>query len=926
MHILTRHGRLWAVLGWLSFMVGLGAGWLRAAGEQRAASAASPAAPAARRPLAILDGSSPWRVLYSLDAPWVATSQGTAEKKVAGPPTNGSKAPLRYMPLYPPKGWQSPDFDDSGWCRQQFLARYYNGESDVRAGGGGGNPSLCQISLRSKFTVTDPQAVKGLKLTLLYRGGVAVYLNGAELLRDHLPPGPIAAGAAAEAYPDKASLKAPGRPWHWYNDSKEIQSQGIYELRVRRVEDAAVPARLLRKGVNVIAVEIHAAPYPEFFAKAKASIDWGSAGLCELRLRGDGPEGLAANVVRPRGLQVWNVNLLEEVGESDWPDPHERRLQPIRLSGVRNGTFSGRVMLSSDEPITNLKASVSPLVSADGKRLPAAALRVRYGAFWGIGDSAPRDDALLEAAPAVAAVRRVPDLERRLDPKQRAAGGLPAALVPGAFQSVAVTATIPKDAAAASYAATLTVSADGLEKPVAVPVEVQVLDWTLPDPHDFSYWCGLIQSPESVAYGCEVPLWSQRHWELIGKSLSWIGQLGGKVLWLNLLAQTEYGNAESMVVWVKGPDGRYTHDFSRVRRYVELAVQHMGKPTFVVCGVWATAYQQDWAWWKKTHPLLTVRDPQTGKLEYADGPYPDSPEAVEFWKPVLLGIRDILKEHGLDERMVIGNASEAVPNKAVTGNIRQILPDVGWEAHRHPPTGGEWQEYEGGKVPVMYTTNIWGAWDCEDPAVNRPCGWKYNYPVPGGVRCWLNRDLHDGHGSVRFRWMAEQSLLAGRPGNGQIGADFWAPKAPGEEVSCRSINCRYPRTADAGAGARGCTMTLLLYPTADGAAATLRYEAVRENIQECEARIFLEKLLTSRPCPLPAGLAKRCQDVLDARTRWHRILSCFSCADPRYFQDVSALWAYSGWEERSAELYRCAAAAFASREHLARASGRGPKN
>ena len=92
-------------------------------------------------------------------------------------------------------------------------------------------------------------------------------------------------------------------------------------------------------------------------------------------------------------------------------------------------------------------------------------------------------------------------------------------------------------------------------------------------------------------------------------------------------------------------------------------------------------------------------------------------------------------------------------------------------------------------------------------------------------------------------------------------------------------------------------MTLLLYPTADGAAATLRYEAVRENIQECEARIFLEKLLTSQPCPLPTDLAKRCQDVLDARTRWHRVLSCFSCADPRYFQDVSTLWVYSGWAQ-----------------------------
>ena len=104
-------------------------------------------------------------------------------------------------------------------------------------------------------------------------------------------------------------------------------------------------------------------------------------------------------------------------------------------------------------------------------------------------------------------------------------------------------------------------------------------------------------------------------------------------------------------------------------------------------------------------------------------------------------------------------------------------------------------------------------------------------------------------------------------------------------------------------------MTMLLYPTPEGAVATLRYEASRENLQECEARIFLEKLLTAQPCPLPAELAKKCQDVLDARTRWHRILSAWQSIDLNSTRKLAMFWAYSGWEERSAELYRCAAEA-----------------
>ena len=868
-----------------------GVGMLPAAEGPRSLDTARPA-------LTILDGSSPWRVLHSLDKPLVASAGRLIEKKTD----------VNLMSLYPPKGWAAPDFDDSVWPRQHFLRKYYNGETDTRAGGDSGNPCIRQISLRGKFTVTDPQAVRGLRLTLVYRGGAAVCLNGTELTRRNLPAGEIAPGSPAEAYPEKASLKANGKPWHWFNDRDTIAE--CYALRVRRIEDLAVPATLLRKGVNVITIEIHASPYLEYFAKPKAEIPWATAGFCEFRLQAQGPAGIVANVVRPKGFQVWNVNMLEEVGDLDWPDPNEEVLKPICMTGVRNGVFSGRVMLSSDRPIRNIRAVLSPFVSADGQKLPASALRVRYGKFWDVGGSGLRDDALLESPPKEAVVFAVPrPHDRGIDVKDRQADGLPAELVPGAFQSVVVTATVPKDAAAAKYDGVLTISADGMDNPVTVPVELQIIDWKLPDPKNFAFFYGLIQSPEGVAYGCDVPLWSDKHWELVAKSLSWVGQTGGKVLWLNLLSKTEYGNAESLVRWVKAADGKYTCDYTRLSRYVELAVRHMGRPTYVILNLWAVPYQENWAWWKRTPPLVTVWDPATGKTADMEIPYPDTPEAVAFWKPVLAGVQEILARHGLGDRILIGSASEACPNKGSVGTFHQLLPDAGWERHCHPGHGGEWLEYEGGKVPVLYTVNIWGSWDSEDPAVRRVYGWKFAYPIKGGIRCWLNRELHDSHSSPSFRWHPEQDWLADRPGCGQVGADFWAPTAKDSMVSPDSINCRYPRTQDAGAGGRACTMTLLLYPTPEGAVATLRYEATRENLQECEARIFLERVLTARPCPLPTALARKCQDVLDRRTRWHRVLSAWQTIDLNSTRKIASLWAYSGWEGRSAELYRCAAEA-----------------
>lgn len=76
---------------------------------------------------------------------------------------------------------------------------------------------------------------------------------------------------------------------------------------------------------------------------------------------------------------------------------------------------------------------------------------------------------------------------------------------------------------------------------------------------------------------------------------------------------------------------------------------------------------------------------------------------------------------------------------------------------------------------------------------------------------------------------------------------------------------------------------------------------MQENIQECEARIFLEKRLVAKPPRLPADLATMCQAVLDERTRWHRLQGVA--------RGTSIAWPYSGWEARTAALYQAAAEA-----------------
>jgi hypothetical protein len=56
----------------------------------------------------------------------------------------------------------------------------------------------------------------------------------------------------------------------------------------------------------------------------------------------------------------------------------------------------------------------------------------------------------------------------------------------------------------------------------------------------------------------------------------------------------------------------------------------------------------------------------------------------------------------------------------------------------------------------------------------------------------------------------------------------------------------------------------MLAPGPHGAMPTERSEQVRQGIQECQARILIEKALLAGK--LEPGLAKRCQDLLDLRT------------------------------------------------------------
>ncbi|HUU43506.1 MAG TPA: glycoside hydrolase domain-containing protein, partial [Planctomycetota bacterium] len=513
-----------------------------------------------------------WRKHYTFIPP------AFADGAPAGRPGDGIHT---IFTAVPPAVWTHVVFDDTSWLMgragefegvgvgpriEQSIGKNA-GEVYLRAS----HPFFVPVGLvcqRSRFVVPDRRRIGKITLTLTCRGGFIAYVNGREVGRGHLGEGAVAPDAPAEAYPPEAfftrdSLQK-GKPRGLQpNDFRSNQ----WTLRERTSGAIEIPADVLRDGVNVLALELHRGAYP--VECRKHGTPCATVGLSVLELSAEG-KAVTAGKTTP---EVFAVELTRTLF-----DPALSRLNestgPLRIVAARNGTFSGQAIVTTapGETLRKVTARISPLRRVGGKEMiPAEAIRIRYAAvnpFWpkaldDLGLVQPwrwrrdagafggtRFDVLLDAAPTDA--ESVP---------------------------VWITVKTPRDAAAGDYAGQLTIDADGTRH--KVPVDLHLADWTLPDVKDHAGLINLYQSPETLASYYKVKPWSEEHWRLIDRSMQLMAEMGNVGIFIPLLAESQMGNAESMVMWTRKADGTYDDDFSIVDRYVDTALRHHDRLRFV---------------------------------------------------------------------------------------------------------------------------------------------------------------------------------------------------------------------------------------------------------------------------------------------------------------------------------------------------------
>lgn len=768
--------------------------------------------------------------------------------------------PLRES-ASPAAHWSAPEFDDSEWVR-------IRGPASVQHNGLDWN----RVYLRGSFVVTDPAQVRALRLRVRYHGGVRLLVNGTELARAHLPAGEMRSDTLAERYPEEAYLRPDGRLY----GAKDGQDKALVERLLAReralpaadTDGLPVPANLLRKGLNVLAVECHAAPVSLLAydaPSADASPDravWPHAGVIAARLDCAATDALVPNTGPAPGISIGNVSPCATLSVWDYV-PLGATQRPVRLVGAANGIFSGRVILSSAETISGLKAMASDLVQVGGqRRIPASAVWIRWAEVatpdkvWGRANGFDR---LLADPPAA------------VKPSAAGPGGaLPAAVVP-----VWITVRVPAAAAPGDYAGSVAIAARGSEAfSFTVPLQIRIHAWKVPDPPDFTIVNNMLQSPDSVAQYYQVPLWSDKHFALLGKSLDVLHQVGSRVCNLNLIAGMHgYGNRESMVKWVKQDDGTFAYDFTVAEKYMDVYARTCGKPRFLQVNVWA--FPGDNPAKPKWPPeSVTVVDRDGKWLENRLQPPYGTPENEAFWRPVLTELRRRLEQRGWFDVTRIGwLAYQSGPDKGIVDVARNIWPDGKWMKNSHQAS----KNFFG--MPVVCNSAVWGVGalydpDCETRWRQRPvyaAAGRLAYPRPWttgaedilvGIPRWgasfVRPGLYGQSSLMRYRTMAEATLQGNIRGMGQIGGDFW-PLPIGTkgrlDTICTGQGAVTPRV----------NTLAMCSPGPDGAIFNERLEMFREGIQIYEALVYLQQALAAKR--VGDELASRIGVLLDERAR-----------------------------------------------------------
>ena len=269
--------------------------------------------------------------------------------------------------------------------------------------------------------------------------------------------------------------------------------------------------------------------------------------------------------------------------------------------------------------------------------------------------------------------------------------------------------------------------------------------------------------------------------------------------------------------------------------------------------------------------------------------------------------------------MMIGLVNDAWPTKEEVEFLHDVTGGAPWVVQSHGSGIRNGLLYD--VAPVGYEAAVWAVKFSDDGAdrgdrhkgmIKSLSGWKRE-----DLYAQFDRFAREYHPNIRWRHLAESSITGGQRGIGRLGADYWRVFKDKRDRRTGRIYERYPESSW-----RNLIITeALLAPGPDGPVATDRLEALREGVQESEARIVIEEALGDETLRAMLGpdLIRRCEEYLhDRHMMMWLSLSDLQLYSGRWHPYYAKAWRAmtnvagdswflsSGWQDRTEQLFTLA--------------------
>lgn len=290
-----------------------------------------------------------------------------------------------------------------------------------------------------------------------------------------------------------------------------------------------------------------------------------------------------------------------------------------QLKAWRGEKVSAQLLVWNSDSTPGLQCTIGDFKSKEGQ-MPGSIAQARFVRYTLSDQNVP---GFRKGGPQILAPDMLDSLSRFDMPAQTT-------------RPIWITINVPRDAAAGTYQADVEITNSGRGS-VTLPIQLTVLDHTLPAPEEWEFHLDLWQHPAAVARAEQLELWSNAHFNALRETMIPLAKAGQKVITATLNKDPWnhqcYDGYEDMIKWTLRKDNTWSYDYTIFDRWVELMMS-IGINGMINCYSMVP-------WNCELHYMDEAKGEMvTVKAE------PGKPEFEKMWEPFLFNFKKHLSQKG----------------------------------------------------------------------------------------------------------------------------------------------------------------------------------------------------------------------------------------------------------------------------------------